>query len=225
MSIDCRHRISQLVAAGAAMTALAAAFPALADNHLPQSNGASVTLGGEVVERSGMSFQLDHGDGIVTVEMDDWDAFDEARMINPGESVTVRGRIDNNFYEQRTIEADTVYVAERRAMYFADPIDEEGDQTWSINDIDPSLVADGTWIGIGGTVTNIEGSRFVMQTDSALAGAFVIQVETAYLNYNPLDDVGFQQIDEGDSVYVVGDLDNRIFAQREIEAFNITTLE
>lgn len=225
MSIDCQHKIRQLVATGAIAAALSVAAPVMADNHIPRTDGTRVTIGGEVVERSGMSFQLDHGDGIITVEMDDWDAFDEAKMINPGESVTVWGRVDDSFYEQRTIEADSVYVAERRAKYFANPMDEEGDRVWSINDVDPAVVVDGTWIGIDGTVTDVEGTAFVMQTDSALAGAFVLQVETAYLTYNPLDDVGFQQIDEGDRVYVVGDLDNRIFANREIEAFSITTLE
>ena len=225
MKIIDRRQLSHLMISALAVASVGMSGAALADSHLPKSDGAFITLGGEVVERIGSSFRLDHGDGIVTVEMDDWDNFNEALMVNPGETVTVRGRVDDSFYEQRTIEAESVFVAERRAKYFANPVDEEGDQVWSINDVDASQVADGTWIGIAGTVSATDGSRFTIHTDSALAGAFVLEVETAYLTYNPLDDVGYQQIDEGDRVYVTGDLDNRIFANREIEAFNIITLE
>lgn len=41
---------------------------------------------------------------------------------------------------------------------------------------------------------------------------------------NPVDDIGFQQIDAGDRVYVSGNLDRIFFDDNEIEADSVITL-
>ncbi len=42
--------------------------------------------------------------------MDDWDDDADAYALLEGDEVTVSGRIDDNLYEIRTIEASRVYV-------------------------------------------------------------------------------------------------------------------
>ncbi len=58
-------------------------------------------------------FRLDYGEGLIAVEMDDWDWYDEANPIKPGDRVNVYGRIDADLHQKRTIEADSVCVFDR----------------------------------------------------------------------------------------------------------------
>lgn len=150
----------------AAFAMMAGASLAVADNHLMAGDGAHVVLGGDVIAVNGMTFELDYSGGRVTVEMEDWDEFNEANMVNPGETVTVNGRIDNAFYEERKIEADSVYVAERGIRYLAEPDDVEGDLSWTAGQTTPSLAAQGTWIGLSGEVVAV-GAPSSLSTPAA----------------------------------------------------------
>lgn len=190
-----------------------------AANPYAKPNQADITITGDVISQVGDEFTLDYGEGLITVEMDDWDWHNEAAWINPGETVTVRGEIDNDLYQIKTIEADSVYVFDRSTYYYASDTDEEDSAYWTYGYYDPATAPEGTWFGLSGTVTKVTGSEFEMDT-----GYNKIQVETAYLGYNPLDDVGFQQIDPGDRVYVSGDLDHNFFNKNEIDASSVITL-
>jgi|AACY02.3.fsa_nt_gi hypothetical protein len=55
-------------------------------------------------------------------------------------------------------------------------------------------------------------------------GAYKISVDTIGMAYNPLDDEGYQQIDEGDRIYVSGAVDVGVFDENELAASAITIL-
>jgi len=208
---------------GAAITALAlgatAATVTAATNPYEKPNQSDITITGEVLARVGDELTLDYGEGVITVEMDDWDWHNEAAWINPGEKITVSGEIDNDLYQIKTIEAETAYVHDRATYYYASDTDEEDRVYWTYTVMNPSNMPEGTWLGLSGTVTEMNGSEFTMDT-----GYNEVRVETAYLDYNPLDDQGYQQVDTGDRVYVSGLLDKNFFTRNEVDASTLITL-
>lgn len=215
-----------LVAAGIALVAMVAAAvlatPAAADpateSLYTKPDRAWISLTGEVADSDFERFVLDHGEGLVTVEMDDWDWYDEANRIMAGDRVTVYGRIDAGLYEKRTIEAESVYVFDRNTYYYASDADEEGDYLHSYG-IHAHSMPEGSWMSLTGRVRTLSGREFTLDT-----GAGMVQVDTISMAYNPLDDVGFQQIDAGDRVTVTGHLDLDFFERREIMAETIVSL-
>ena len=198
----------------------------LAENKNPYSkrytDNSYITLTGEVTQQIGQQFMLDYGNGIITVEFDDWDSFNEAQYINPGEKVTVYGDIDQDLFERRKIEASRVYVHEIKTFYDASSADEEWTPVTTVSYIefyDPYL-ADGTRVSLTGNVKSINDDEFILDT-----GIKDIQVDTDLMSYNPLDKKGIQQIKTGDKVKVMGKLDKNLFERNEIQANSIITLK
>ena len=72
-----------------------------------------------------------------------------------------------------------------------------------------------------GTVTEVdaENAEFTVSF-----GSEEIQVDTDALSYNPLDDVGFQQIGKGDYVSISGFMNWEFFDGQVFEATSVTTL-
>ncbi|MBO6906560.1 MAG: NirD/YgiW/YdeI family stress tolerance protein, partial [Parvibaculum sp.] len=101
-----------LLAGTAAAALIVAPVSAMAAPNLQQDD-KWLSLSGNVVDVEGSIFTLDYGEGLVTVEMDDWDWYDETGSLMPGESVVVYGEVDNDLFEQATIEASSVYVSNR----------------------------------------------------------------------------------------------------------------
>ena len=155
--------------------------------------------------------------------MDDWDWYEEGRQILAGDRVTVRGEIDDGFYEERTIEANSVFVHSIATTYYADDADEESVANLSslagYPDY-PAEVPDGTWMTVAGKVTDVDGREFDIKTED-----HEIQVDTMTMTYNPMDRDGLQQIEVGDQVYVSGRLDTGFFEENEINATTVMTLE
>lgn len=179
-----------------------------------------ITITGDVVSTSEDAFTLDFDDGLVTVEMDDWDWFNEASLLKKGEKVTVYGRIDDGLYEAKTIEADSVYAHDRNTYFYASDADEEGDALYySYYYTYPVEIPDGTWMSVSGIVKDIDGRELTLDT-----GLREVRIDTDEMAYNPLDDKGYQQIDEGDRIYVSGELDIGFFEANEIKAHTITSL-
>lgn len=178
-----------------------------------------INLSGTVTASTLDQFTLDYGTGLITVEMDDWDWYNEASLIRPGEQVTVYGRIDDGFYESRTIEASSVYVNDRNTFYYANAADEEGDYFTYFYTAPVKAFPEGSWVSVSGQVERVDGREFTLDT-----GASKIKVDTIAMTYNPLDDVGVQQIKKGDRVAVTGHIDDDLFEQREIHAQSIVSL-
>ncbi|WP_020400670.1 NirD/YgiW/YdeI family stress tolerance protein [Kordiimonas gwangyangensis] len=211
----------------AMITAIAGASgAAIADDKNPYADKfedqSYISLTGTVSGTNGDNFMLDYGDGVITVEMDDWDWYDESQNILTGDRVTVRGEIDDGLYETRSIEASSVFVHSIATTYYANDADEEeilNLRSFAGYPDYPAAVPDGTWITVAGTVTDMDGREFDIQTLN-----HEIQVDTLSMAYNPLDDNGRQQVEVGDLVYVSGRLDKDFFEQNEIMANTVMTL-
>ena len=106
------------------MVLCAASFEARAQHPYMQPDSAWVTLSGTVTSVRDDRFRLDYGEGVITVEMDDWDWYDRDRKVLTGDEVTVSGQIDDGLYERRTIEASSVYVESLNTYFHASAADE-----------------------------------------------------------------------------------------------------
>lgn len=217
-----RSLSSWLLGVGALGLVALSSAPAMSANpyKLKYQDQDWITVTGDVKTVSDEAFTLDFGDGMITVEMDDWDWFDEADLLKTDEKVTVYGRIDNGWYEAKKIEAGSVYAHDRATYYYANDADEEGDYSYYSYYITyPTTVPDGTWMSVSGEVTDINRRELTLDT-----GAYKVSVDTIGMAYNPLDDKGYQQIDKGDRIYVSGEVDLNVFDENELSASAITVL-
>lgn len=171
-----------------------------------------ISINGTVTSAGPETFELDYGEGVITVEMDDWDWYREGYKLLNGDNVTVYGRIDDDLFEVAKIEADSVYVKGLNSFFFANDADEE--DVAYVN-----LVAATTTAAIQGRVKDIDGREFIVDT-----GDGTLRVDTSSMPYNPLDKEGYQQVEKGDRVSVVGALTPGFFSEREIKADAVMTL-
>lgn len=177
------------------------------------SNGSYVSLAGTVVEASAEQFQLDYGNGTMTVEMDDWDWYPEGHHLLENDQVVVYGYVDDDFYERRSIEASSVYVTDAGTQFYANGVDEEDFPVFAAVEFGEPQIE------LKGTVTKVEGDEFHLNT-----GKQVVEVDTEDMPYDPLDKEGFQQIKMNDRVSVTGLLEADVFDNLEIAASRVVTL-
>ncbi len=170
-----------------------------------------ISINGTVTSAGPDTFVLDYGEGVITVEMDDWDWYREGYKLLNGDNVTVYGRIDDDLFEVAKIEADSVYVKGLNSFFFANDADEE--------DVALVNVVATTTATIQGEVEEINGREFTVDT-----GTGTLRVDTSSMPYNPLDKEGYQQVEKGDRVSVVGALTPGFFSEREIKADAVMTL-
>jgi uncharacterized protein YdeI (BOF family) len=221
-----RMRIPSLILAGSAAVALAAPATAQtsaeaavttdAEASAEATDGEWLSLSGSVVSVAPDSFMLDYGSKTIAVEMDDYDWFDENAVV-VGDEVVVTGRMDSDFWENRKIEASSVYVDSRGTMYFASAADEEG-FVYPVLAFDP--LTNGESVSLTGEVTGVVGDEIALD-----AGLMEYRVDVGELDYDPLDSDGVQRISEGDRIYVFGSMDSSdLFDAREIDAHSITEI-
>ena len=192
------------------------AVPLSAQDPYETPDDAWISLTGTVQGVSQDRFVLkfdDEGVNLITVEMDDGDRDADAYKLLPGDTVTVYGVVDNDLFENRTIEASSVYVANLGTYFYASPRDEEDDPFVILS---PPIVS-GTVVQ--GTVTEVNDEEFKLNT-----GLREITVEVEEMAYNPLDDTGYQKVRVGDRVSVTGRFDMDFLEGRELVAETIVTL-
>ncbi len=171
-----------------------------------------VSITGEVSGITGERFTLDFDKGDILVEMDDWDMFEEIKLITIGDRVTVSGRLDNSLYEKKTIEALRVYSHNNNSYYYASSIDDEGDiHTYDVH-VTVAL-PESTVITVSGTVSKVDGREFTLDT-----GKYNVIIDTDDMSYNPMDQYGFQKVDKGDKLHITGYVDYGFFEKNEIKA-------
>ncbi len=174
-----------------------------------------ISISGTVVKTAPDAFRLDHGGEVITVEMDDFDFYQEGRQLVENDRVVVYGRIDADVFQKRTIEASAVYVQNLQTQFYANPADEEEIlNTWVARP--PVVLGD---IEVTGTVTSVTGREFTVDT-----GPSAIQVDTIRLGFNPLDEDGYLKIEKGDRVKVSGVFDYSVVDETELSADWITEL-
>ncbi|WP_018147552.1 hypothetical protein [Henriciella marina] len=188
------------------------------DSPFLKTDDSFVTLTGEVTDSTMSSFMLDYGDGIIEVEMDDWDTWGEAYAIVDGQTVAVTGLIDNDFLETAHIEASSVYVADLNTVFYASAADEETLRSWSTYTPMPDYGNSVTFSGIVTETMPLQG-EFIIDT-----GYYDLEIDadTGSLGYDPLDDEGYPEISVGDWVSVTGEMDDPLFEEKELEASFIT---
>jgi uncharacterized protein YdeI (BOF family) len=202
-----RKNIAKLLVAAAVPTVIIATH-AVAQEAQEAPDDSWVSISGTIVSTSPESFKLDHGEGVIKVEMDDFDFFQEGRSLLVNDQVIVYGVVDDDFYEKRTIEASSVFVEDLGTHFYANPIDEEDFLTWTAaSPIDTGRVE------MTGLVTSIDGREFTISN-----AAHRVQVDTAMMPFNPLDDKGYLRVDVGDWVKVGGTVDRALFDERELSA-------
>ena len=203
--------LSTLAAAAAALTL---AGGAIAQDPYRALDETWISLSGTVIAVTGPdTFTMSYGDGIVTVEMDDWDTDADALKVVKGDRVSVSGRVDDDMFESTTIEASSVYVESAGTYFYASAADEED----AFITMELPVAVSRTLVQ--GVVTDVTGRKFIVNT-----GARRILVDTSGMPYNPLDDKGLQQVRKGDVVSVSGTMNTDFWENRELDASSIITL-
>jgi len=175
-----------------------------------------ISLSGTVTSATADSFRLDYGDGMISVEMDDWDNFGDAYPLMDGDRVTVYGAVDNDLFEKTTIEAGSVYVEGLNTFFYANPADEEEFGEWVVS----ADVIPGDLVYIG----TVESVNTMTNTFTIDTGSLELSVDTSGLTYDPLDNEGFQQIDVGDRVSVDAVIDADFIGDQDLLAESVITL-
>ncbi len=203
---------SLLVVVATIFTSLFFTGTVMAKNPYLQPNNSWISISGTVEAVQPDRFTLDYGDGVVIVEMDDGDRDADAYKLLPGDKVTVSGKIDDDLYEITKIEASTVFVEKLNTTFFASAVDEEDVLVITT----PVVVAETV---VQGFVTDVDTHEFSINT-----GLKTLKVDVSEMLYNPLDDKGYQKIEEGDYVRVTGTIDRNLFEGRELMAKTLTEI-
>ena len=196
--------------------ALAGASVAWAADPMTAPDDSWISVSGNVESVSADAFVLDYGDGLMTVEMDDGDRDADGYKLISGDEVTVTGRIDDDLFEARTLEASSVYVENIGTTFFASAVDEEAIKDVIVTVSTPVVISATT---VQGIVTEVNAEEFMVDT-----GLRQVRVEVEEMSYNPLDDEGYQKIEVGDLVSVTGQIDDDLFEGRELVADSVVTL-
>ena len=168
-----------------------------------------INLSGTIVSKTPNSFILDYGDDTVTVEMDDWDWYREGQALASGDPVVVTGRVDDDLWQAKRIEASSVYARNLNTYFFASGADEEDLNTSTVY-VPPAPPGSDTT----GYVTAMEGQEFTIGS-----GSTAIRVDMS-----SLAQAQKPAIKIGDRVYVWGDLDIEPRERAEIMAKGIVLL-
>lgn len=199
-----------------ALGTAAVALPATAQERpYVQADDSWISIDGTVEAVRADAFLLDYGPGVITVEMDDGDRDADAYKLMKGDKVRVRGVVDDDFFETTKIEASSVYVENLGTYFFSSAVDEEDRVVVYLGPVDVSATT------AKGTVTDVDESNqeFTLNTGALSVG---MQVDVEQMPYDPLDDVGYQQIEVGDRVVVAGELGADIFdPRRELVADSV----
>lgn len=205
--------VSRFIAASILSAAVSA--PVLAADPYMKPDDSWISLSGTVEQVEPDAFLLNYGEGLVTIEMDDGDRDADAYQLVEGDSVTVSGRVDDDLFETTTIEASSVYVENLGTTFFASSVDEE--DAYVFVHIPTPIVLSATVVE--GTVTEVNDEEF-----SVDAGLREIRVDVSEMPYDPLDDEGYQKIENGDRVRVTGQMEEQFFEGRELMADSVVTL-
>lgn len=181
-------------------------IPSLSAQQTPYTlkNGQKIELSGVVSNATAKTFRLDYGKGAITVELDDYDSYEEGFNIVDGDKVDVKGRIDADPGKKRTIEASSVYIPELDLRINASATDEEDTATKPFT----HSLADGEEVLLKGIVQKIEKDVVTIQSSKGL-------VE---IHFGDLFRQGPITLKVGQAINVTGIFKNRFFRKDMIFA-------
>ena len=174
-----------------------------------------LVLSGTIEEVFGEDgFVMDFGQGTLAVATGDLYEANPGFRLRAGEDVTVFARTNAGLFQDRIVDADAVFARQRDA--FA-----RTQQPPAILFYAPMTgAASGTSAGVTGEVSRVRGRAFEMD-----ANGQTIVVDTNDMRYDPLDDIGAQQIAAGDIVVVYGPLTADFLDGQTLRANRITSME
>lgn len=161
-------------------------------------------LSGTVTSAGANAFQLDTGGEMVTVEMDDWDWFHEGKQLKAGDKVVVTGRVDQDAWEKKKLEASSVYVRHLGVTFRANGADEE--------DLAAALMLVDTTSSALGKVKAVEGSEFTIGGENG-----PVRVDMSKLSVRPV-------VKAGDTVHAWGQFDSDPNERLELMAEGVAVL-
>lgn len=179
--------------------------------------GSYVTLSGTAASESEDSFVLDYGGETITVQLGDRDEWRKDFNL-ADRKVIVYGEVDENFYQGRTIDADNILIESLNTLVAPASVDDEEGSRPRVG-LEQRAGEDDT-LALYGTVTSISGRSFTLDS-----GARQVTVDTSKLNYNPMDESGYQVVEEGDYVMAAGELNDSLFEQRKIVVGSLISYE
>lgn len=202
-----------------ALSTLAMSISVAAQNFESKPDQTWISVSGTAIETNPSSFMLDYGDGQIMVEMDDWEWFEkEGHGLIDGDKVTVYGEVDDDFAENAKIEASSVYLEDLDTYFYANAADEEtGEPNMSLDVIAMDTTS---LVDLNGTVSSVNNVEEEFTIDN---GIQKWTIDVSSMHYNPLDKMGFQQVEKGDYVSVSGEFSNNLVESLEIEAERVTT--
>jgi len=206
-------------AAITALLALSTGAEADSDKNSKMQDGKWVSVSGVVVSFLNDDFVLDHGDGLIIIEMDDWMGAEDIGNVGLGNRVEVTGEVDHDFMERRKIEAASVYSEANNTHSYASPVDEEAGVGVNRTVTFTSYSLPESSIPVAGEIVGIEGRELTVDV-----GECEITVETASMPYNPVDDTGFPQFGTGDMIQAAGTLNESFFSGDGLEAERVTLM-
>lgn len=204
-------RSTAALALAASMTAPAAAQELEEPGNLDE--GEWVSLTGYVASVDETSFHLEYPGGNIEVEFEDIPGDPNEDRLFIGQEVTAYGYIDDDFLEGHVLEAQGFFVNDWDTYY---GVYYTGWPSYAAYDWGDEL---STVISLEGEVTSIDGREFTLDVNGV-----EFSVDTMSLVYNPLDDVGYPRVDEGDRVSVSGVVEQSLFDETELSATSIVTL-
>lgn len=179
-------------------------------------DGAPVTINGTVGDIRDDEFDLVYRAGVITVELDRFGWSDNAtKYLTQGENVTVRGYIDDDFFEGREIEAKSVNLNDNFVYYYS-----QDNDLSHITDTFEKKVMDGVYVNFTGRVKSINGKNMTIKHAHG-----TIPVDVSHFTYDPFDNSGAQKIDVGDYIFVYGQIDDSFFKKKELIAEGMIELK
>lgn len=174
----------------------------------------SITVSGTIVNADEDEFDLLVGDETLTVEIEDDIRDGGAYTLSDGDRITVTGSVDDDLFEGKELEATAIYIEKIGTTFIVDD-DYAGDH---------GMVAGrnlGEYVELTGTVTEVDGDDEEFRVRGDL-GSFTVEVDE--LDNDPFDDDDYLQIRVGDTVRVVGEIDDDWLEGREIEANSVNVI-
>lgn len=196
------------------IAATSLAFASYAQDSVSDAPPASeISLSGKVAAIEQDSFMLDYGAGRVRVDLKDGlDWFPAGTPgLTIGEPVTVNGKIDDDMFDTREIEANSIYRQSNQTYLYSDA---SNARFFPPTETRPT---DLSWVNLSGTVKGVTGREFILDT-----GVREFRVTTDAMTENP---VARSRLRAGTRVSVSGVVNgDDIFDRQEIDATNVVVV-
>ncbi|MEQ9689602.1 MAG: DUF5666 domain-containing protein [Bauldia litoralis] len=207
---------------GVTAAASVLALPATAANAQEVSTAADnewISLTGTVSQVTSNDFTLDYNGSEIEVVTSDSQWF-SGNALSRGDRVTVTGLLDRGFYDNRELDARSVYMIDQEELFSDPEAEAEGYYSGYLG-----AVPEGDeMLTVTGRVTEIDNELFTLDT-----GGQTYRVDVVTLAENPLDDPLTDEnegrVEVGERVVVTGRMDaSDLFEARAIEASRVIEL-